>query len=256
VTTVQRALAALRLLGDEPMLASELGSRLGVHESTISRLVQILEADGFVRRDGDRTLRLGPTVFALAQRTLDGLDIRRVAAPYLSQLSASTGQTVHLAEFGGSEVVYIDKVESRRPLRMYSRIGAVAPIFCTGVGKAIAAYLPSATQESIAKSTKYVRYTPNTIVGAKAFLEELTRIRERGYALDLGEHEPVIRCAAAPIRDAAGHVRNSLSVSIPTFDGELDDVIPLVLAAAAGVSAELGWSSANGQAAAISFGPE
>jgi DNA-binding IclR family transcriptional regulator len=245
-TSVERALDVLKIVGSESPTARELARKLGVHEATVSRLVQTLESEGFVKREDDRRIRLGSTMFTLAQRALDDLDIRRVAAEHLGRLNAVTGHTIHLAQYEAGTVMYIDKLESLRPVRMYSRIGGMAPLYCTGVGKVIVAFRPIAEQRTLVAGTTFVRHTAHTVAGPAEFLGELRLIRERGYATDQGEHEDAIRCIAAPIREADGSVRNCVSVSALVMDADrLADYVPVLLETTGAISRELGWSGSG-----------
>lgn len=240
--SVERALELLAVVAAEPMGSGELAVRLGVHESTASRLVQTLERQRFVKREPDRRIRLGSRMFALAYLALDGLDVRRVAAPHLLRLNEITGHTVHLGEYEAGEVTYIDKVDSRRPIRMYSRIGAVAPLHCTAVAKAIVGFLPASARERLVDGTVYTPYTETTIRTPEAYLAELRLTEQRGYATDMREHEASIECIAAPIHAADGSVRHSVSIAAPAVATEdLSKFVDLLLQTTALVSKELGW---------------
>jgi DNA-binding IclR family transcriptional regulator len=244
--TVDRALRILTDLGAGPKSLDQLSTLLDVHKSTALRLLQTLESQGFARHDEQHRYRLGPRVFALAQQALDELDIRRLVAPHLASLNQAHGHAVHLASYVDGVVVYIDKYDSRHPVRMNSRIGAVAPPHCTAVGKVLLAGLPEARRQAALGRLDFARYTPNTITDPAAFEAELGKVAAQGYAQDRAEHEDFINCVAAPIRDASGSVLAAASISVAepvlTFPGVLA-LLPDLLAAADAASAELGWSA-------------
>ena len=244
--TVDRALRILADLGGGPKTLDQLAALLGVHKSTALRLLQTLEAQGFARHDEQHRYRLGPRLFALAHQALDELDIRRIAAPHLAALNQRHGHTVHLAAYVEGTVVYIDKYEGRHPVRMNSRIGALAPAHCTAVGKVLLAGLPEPLRKSAISRLGFERYTPNTITNLDAFEAELAKVAAQGYAQDRAEHEDYINCVAAPIRDAGGAVLAAASVSVPepvlNHSGVLA-LLPDLLSAADAASAELGWSA-------------
>jgi DNA-binding IclR family transcriptional regulator len=173
--------------------------------------------------------------------------VRRLAAPHLAALNQVHGHTVHLAAYVDSSVVYIDKYDSRHPVRMASRIGAVAPAHCTAVGKILLAGLPPARRKVAIERLGFERCTPNTITDAELFAAELDRVAAQGHAQDRAEHEEYINCIAAPIRDAAGDVLAAVSISVPEpvlgFEGVLA-LLPDLLATAGAASAELGWTTA------------
>ena len=243
--SVERALTLVRALADGPKTLDQLAERIDVHKSTVLRLLRSLEAHRFVQRDGVRYYRLGTGLFDLAHRALEDRDVRRLVEPALRELNAATGHTVHLASYEGGEVIYIDKYESRHNVRMYSRIGKRAPLYCTAVAKVLAAALPEPERRRIAESIDYVKFTGTTITSAPAYLVELEQVAERGYALDNAEHEDFIHCVAAPIRGTRGEVLAAMSLSVPELVLDLDGLLRLVpdlLAAARAASAECGWS--------------
>jgi DNA-binding IclR family transcriptional regulator len=244
--TVDRALRILTDLGDGPKTLDQLAALLGVHKSTVLRLLQTLESQGFARHDEQHRYRLGPRLFALAHQALDELDIRRLAAPHLAALNQKHGHTVHLAAYVDGSVVYIDKYDGRHPVRMNSRIGALAPAHCTAVGKVLLAGLPEPRRKGAISRLGFERYTPNTITDPGVFEAELAKVAAQGHAQDRAEHEEYINCVAAPIRDAAGTVLAAASLSVPeptlTYSGVLA-LLPDLLSAADAASAELGWTA-------------
>jgi DNA-binding IclR family transcriptional regulator len=241
--TVERALTILEFLADQPRGLGEVAEHLSVHKSTASRLLQTLETQGFVRHDSAYLYRLGPRLFSLAFRTLSTLDIRASAAPHLRRLGELTGQTVHLAALDGNEVLYIDKVESSQAVRMYSRIGKPAPLYCTGVAKAILAFRPEDERRALAEGLLYTPHTRRTLTTPAAFLAELERVRARGYAIDDREHEEYVHCIAAPVRTPDGEVRHGLSISTTTMSltrRQLLELVPALLETATAIEKEVG----------------
>ncbi|MDA3648758.1 IclR family transcriptional regulator [Saccharopolyspora indica] len=242
--SLERGLAVLTSLAAGPQTLDQLAQRLGVHKSTAMRLLRSLEAGRFVRREDVHHYRLGSALFDLAHQALEDLDVRDVARAHLLELNGIGGHTVHLATLEDDHVIYIDKVDSKHPVRMYSRIGRRAPVHCTAVGKALVADWPPAQRGQFAEALTYPKLTANTIDSATRFLTELDRVRDQGYAVDRSEHEDFIHCIAAPIRNHRGETIAAVSLSVPKvlldFDGLLG-LVDDVLRAAGGVSAELGW---------------
>ena len=138
--TVRRAMSIIECISERPSSIGDVADLLGVHKSTALRLLQTLEP-GFARRLEDGRWTVGVQLIAIAQRALDSIDVRAVAHPYLQRLSALAGQTVHLGQLIGDDVVYVDKVEGQGQVRMYSRIGRTASMHASGVAKAIVAFL-------------------------------------------------------------------------------------------------------------------
>ncbi|MER7729903.1 IclR family transcriptional regulator [Streptomyces erythrochromogenes] len=237
--SVERALGILPLLAKGPAGLGDVADELGVHKSTALRLLRTLNEGGFVYRCPDGRYRLGARLFALAAEAIENLDVREVARPHLAGLNQATGHTVHLALHQDDEVVYVDKVDSRYPVRMYSRIGRPVPLTVAAVAKLLLADLPEAERRALAHRIDYPRYTARSTPDAEAFLRELDRVREQGWATDLGGHEESINCLGAPVRGPDGRVVAALSVSAPGVvlpaDGLLE-LLPQVLRTAGAIS--------------------
>ncbi|MCL2553131.1 MAG: helix-turn-helix domain-containing protein [Actinomycetia bacterium] len=249
--TVDRALTILPLLAEGPAGLDQVAARLDVHKSTALRLLRTLHAHGLVYRQQDQRYRLGARLFALAQQAVEALDIREIAHPYLAELNERTGHTVHLAVYEQGEVVYIDKVESRYPVRMYSRIGRPVALTVAAVAKLLLADLPEPERRAVAERLEYPRYTARSTPDAAAFLAELARVREQGWATDLGGHEESINCIGAPLYGPDGRVCAAMSVSAPNVVVAAADLLrlrPLVLRTAEAVSAELSGTTVPGPA--------
>ncbi|MCH6162296.1 IclR family transcriptional regulator [Streptomyces marispadix] len=239
--TVDRALSILPLLAEGPANLEQVANRLGVHKSTALRLLRTLHEHGIVHRQPDHRYRLGARLFALAQQAVENLDVRETAHPHLVELNERTGHTVHLAVHEEDEVLYIDKVESRYPVRMYSRIGKPVAITVAAVAKLLLADLPEQERRSLAERLDYPRYTARSITDATAFLAELAKVREQGWATDLGGHEESINCVAAPVRGPDGRAVAAMSVSAPNVVVSADELLtllPLVRRTAEAISDE------------------
>lgn len=169
-----------------------------MHKSTALRLLRTLHEHGLVYRQSDQRYRLGARLIALAQEAMENLDIREIAHPHLVRLNEQCGHTVHLAVYEESEVLYIDKVESRYPVRMYSRIGKPVAITVAAVAKLLLADLPEVERRAVADKLDYPMYTARSTPNAPAFLRELEKVRDQGWATDLGGHEESINCVGAP----------------------------------------------------------
>jgi IclR family transcriptional regulator, acetate operon repressor len=245
-SSLRRALAILSQVecsGGRGLSLSDLAESLGFNKSTILRLSAPLQEAGLVARDADTgRFRLGLGALRLGQAYLSTLDLRTVAAERLRQLQRAAQQTCHLVVYEAPEVVYIDKVENEANVRMGSRVGSRAPMYCTAVGKAILAWLDDAEVAAVINAG-LPPVTQHTITAPDRLRVELHRIRDRGYAVDDRENEPDVRCVAAPIFDHEDHVVGALSVSGLTSrmtTAAIHGLAPLVVRAARQVSHELG----------------
>lgn len=218
VQVLERALKILEALARERegLGLNELARRVGLHKSTTYRLLHTLKEYGYVDQDntyGHKKYTLGFKILELSGSLLEGLDVRKVARPYLEQLAAQTQEVAHLVIPDGDEAVYVDKVEGNRTIRMYSQIGRRVPLHSTAVGKAILACLPWPEVESLLSNKGLPRFTSRTIVDWSTLAEHLEQVRKQGYAVDDGENEEGIRCVGAAILDHRGRVIAALSLS-------------------------------------------
>ncbi|TYB49082.1 IclR family transcriptional regulator [Actinomadura chibensis] len=238
-----RALAILGELGEGPRGLDELAAKIGVHKTTVLRLLRTMQDEGFVHGDANHRYHLGSRLFALAGAALEQRGVRDVAAPHLARLNDDTGETVHLGVYEGGSVVYLDKYDSRHAIRMYSRVGLSMPLHATAIAKVLLADLPEPRRRRVADGIEYTRFTEHTVTGPAELLDELSRVAAQGYALDDAEHETFIRCIAAPVRDATGRVVAAVSISVPAVVLDRDGVLallPRLLETVRAVSADCG----------------
>lgn len=250
VKSVHHALTLLQYVcshdGHQGVSLSELSHLVGLSKPSVYNLLYTLQEFRLVFRDPQNGLyKPGSGLLWLAHQARERFELRSVAFPELEKLWEEVNETVHLAILEDGEIVYLEKRESRRTVRMYSGVGKRAPVHCTALGKAILAYLPQQERSFILAQKGLRRFTPNTITTLEAFENECKKVRERGYALDLGEHEMDIRCVAAPVFDHAGYPIAAISVAIPAFRADqerLENIAPKVLEAARAVSTKLGYT--------------
>ena len=188
--------------------------------------------------------RLGLRLFEVGQIVAQGWEVRAVAAPYITKLLEQLLETVHLAVIDKLEVLYIDKRESGRSLRIVSQVGMRLPAHCTGVGKVLMAYLPPEQRAELINKKGLPRFTKNTLTDVKTLEDELTRVRMQGFAIDNEEIMDGLRCVAAPIRDQTGKVISAISLSGPVsrMEGEwFENAILSVTQTAKEISFGLGY---------------
>lgn len=244
--SLSRGLQILGHLGEGGRSLDQLAAEVGVHKTTVLRLLRTLEAERFVRRDADHRYHLGSRLYQLADTTLQQLSVRDIASPHLRRLSRAVGgQAVHLAVLENATAVYVDKVESSHAVRMYSRVGLPAPIHCTAVGKVLLAAFPERQRNAVIADLDLHAFTPHTIVDPDVFRRELDRVAEQGWAEDAAEHEAFINCVGAPVHDAGGRVVAAVSVSVPDVILDHDQVkalVPTLLEATAAIDSDYSHS--------------
>jgi IclR family transcriptional regulator, KDG regulon repressor len=224
----------------------ELQKATKLSNGTLNRLLNHLTILRFLDFNQETsTYSIGTRLMTWAHHALQDLPIKQAATNVLTTLRDQIDETVHLAILDGSHLLYVDKKESTKSIRMYSSIGRTAPLHCTGVGKAILAFERPEIIESVISSLEFKQYTPTTIGNAKDLRKELEQIRKQGYALDNGEHEPEIRCVAAPILNSHGVSIGGISISAPAFRIEENYQgvwAQLVTQSAQTITKNLGWA--------------
>lgn len=221
-----------------------LSRELGFNKSTTHRILNTLKSHGFARQEEEsRKYQPGLRIVELGEQVLEGIDIRKEAHQELSRLSDKVNEVVHLGIIEGEEVVYLDKFNPpERPFQIYSSVGKSAPIHCTGLGKAILAFLPESRRERLIEKQELQRFTPQTITSPSKLSEELEDIRKSGFSVDNKEHEEEVRCIGVPIRDHGDKVRAAISVTVPSFRmnlQELKEYVPEAKETAREISSKL-----------------
>ncbi|MBY8870293.1 IclR family transcriptional regulator [Micromonospora sp. PLK6-60] len=243
--SIRRAIDLIRRSAEHPLSLTEAAEVLGVHKSTALRILQTLESARFVRRTGAGTYVLGSGLIELSELALGSMDLRQFAAAHLRGLQRATGHTVHLAQLTGDEIIYIDKVDSPAfdAVKLPSRVGRAVSLYASAVGKTILAYLPSEERDRLLSHVTFERFTETTFADRESLEAELSRVRERGWATDNGEHDAYVMCVAAPVRDSRGRVIAAASITAIEVIANLDQLmsnLPLLMETANQISQELG----------------
>ena len=220
---------------------TEVAQLLQIDKSSASRLVKTLVQHEYLQPErGSRRFVLGKRMYQISWQLLNRMPVREKAKPYLYQLAQATGECSHTAVYSEGKALMIDDVEAEASLRVVGGIGRRIPLHCTAVGKSLLAFshlpLPAVLEQK----------TPRTITQSSALKAHLDEICAAGYALDDEEHEPGVRCLAAPVYDGMGNVIASIGISGPTVrvtDDRIDNLAQQVKRAAAALSAELGYAA-------------
>jgi len=217
--TVGKALAVLDHVANfgRPVRFTELLEQSPYPKATLYRFLQTLTNQAMLSYDPERqTYSPGIRLVRLAHSAWQSASLAPIARPHIDALSAELGATVHLAQLDTAQVLYVDKRNAGDPIPMYSQAGKVGPAYCTGVGKAMMAFLPEAELNRAIAQQSFHRFTPQTLASEAELRAELSAIRERGHAYDREEHEPGIICVAVPILSRSNRVLGALSVTSST----------------------------------------
>ena len=243
VEAVVKAIDVLEAFNDaEDLTLNEISLRVMLNKSRTFRLLHTLADRGYVERnrDGSR-YKLGVKLFERAANVRR--DIRDVARPFMLDLQERFNEMVNLGVLDGSDVLYMDIIESSRPFRMSATVGCRMAAYQTSMGKTILAYLhaddPSCVSHALLENVARQRL--------QALSRELVMVRERGYAIDDEENERGVGCIGAPVLDAEGHPLAALSVSGPEHRimGREKSIAVAVRGACNGISKNLGVHGAG-----------
>lgn len=218
VQSLERALTILNKLSEYPdgIQIARLSEQVGLTKSTTHRLLATLSNMNYVTKDEETDkYKLGLQILFLSRNFLNNTSIVNIAKPYLEKLCQEVNETVHLCMEDRGEVIYVDKIESNQTVRMYSRTGSRAPMYCTAVGKILLSGKNKEEFDKLISKIDFVPKTPTTITSKEAFIKEIEQVKTQGYAIDNSENEAVLRCIAAPIYDHRGKIIASFSISGP-----------------------------------------
>lgn len=195
----------------------ELSTALSLNKSTVHRILNSLICMDYVRQDPETTkYSLSFKICGLSNQILSQNSMIDIARPFIKELSANSGETVHLVQLDGIHATYIDKVEaSQNSVRMISMVGKSIPLYCSGVGKAILADMPDSKIESIWKMSSIQQLTEHTVTRFVDFMNLIEETRRSGYALDNEENEIGVRCIAVSLKGYNGKSTYAISISAP-----------------------------------------
>jgi IclR family acetate operon transcriptional repressor len=218
---------------------SQLAADAQLPLPTIHRLVRTLVDLGYVRQEPSRQYSLGPRLIRLGETTSRMLGTW--ARPHMTKVVAALGESVNLAILDSDQIVYVGQVmASQNSMRMFTEVGRRVEPHSTAVGKAILANEDPAEVRALLARTGMAARTEHTITTPEAFLAELERTRQRGYALDDGEQEVGVRCVAVAVPDAPQPIALSMSGPMPRMtDDVIKQAAPLLTEAAEAISREL-----------------
>lgn len=245
---VDRALSILELVAErsEGLTNAEISHRLGIPKSSASYILRTLEQRGYLRRARETgRYTIGIKIIGLAKEGLELTDLRQAASPVLVQLVERTRLTAHLAILDHGRAVYIDRAEVPGFLRINTWVGKDLAVHSTAVGKVLTSGLGEPEVRSILEEQGMEPKTPATLVTPQAFLEELYRVRSRGYAVDDEENSPGVRCVAAPVYDIGGRIQAAVGLSGATTQLSRDaetEISRAVVKAALLVSRQMGYT--------------
>lgn len=247
VQSIERAFCILEVLSDynDGLGISELSSKVNLHKSTVHRILGTLTYKGYIKQNQtSNKYSLTLKLFELGNKKVEGTDLLTVSRPYLEELMKKTNEVIHLVVREGTEIVYIDKVEPKKSITMYTRIGMRKPLYCTAVGKAMLALMPENKVQDIWSNSNIKKLTKNTIIDFNELNDNFKTIRATGFAIDDQEVENGIRCVASVVKNHKSAICGAVSISGSIFsftDDKINYFSKILIEYCNKISKELGY---------------
>ena len=223
--TVGKALEVLDSVAayERPVKFSELMENSRYPKATLYRLLQTLTSQNLLSHDPETgNYALGLRLIRLAHAAWEHASLAPIARPFVEELAANAGESVHLAQMDNGQVIFVEKLKATDRFETLAQVGKVAPAYCTGVGKAMLAFIAPKRLDIVLQQQSFYPYTRATHSSAESLLGELPGIRRDGIAFDREEHEEGIVSIAAPIFISNGRVIGALSVATSTTRYDLN----------------------------------
>jgi IclR family transcriptional regulator, acetate operon repressor len=227
-SSAERALRILALLAAEgrAMSLAELSLRIELPKATVHRICQQLVDTGHMLRDTDeKSFVLGRALRQLALDTLNHDTVRGMRHTVLDALVRDIGETCNFTTLDGAQVLYLDRVEARWPLRLTLDVGAHVPLHCTASGKLFLAHLSLEIRERMLAKITLEALTPNTITRIGQLRDECETIAARGYSTDNEEFIAGLVALAVPVFGKQNEVRAAIAVHAPSARMPLTQIV-------------------------------
>jgi len=219
VRAVERALDVLLCFTKQTpeLTMTQIAEQVGIHKSTVHRLLATLENKRFVQRDQDTGIyRLGIRILQMAYVTLEHNDLRQLSTPFMRHLCEQYEENIHLAVLDDIDVIFVNIFEGSRRVKLAAAIGQRLPAFATASGKAILGFMPEGKVQRIL-DRGMLQYTPYTLHTKDVILGDLKTVKELGFAVSEQEYEEQINAVAAPIFDLEDQPIASIAVAGPAY---------------------------------------
>ena len=220
INSLAKGLSVLQAFGEagHPLTLSEVAKALKANSTTATRFCYTLTELGFIQKDGQRRYHLTPKILTLGHSYISGLAWQEVAQYYLEALFKEVQETVNLSILEDSEIMYLLRIRKRKYLPFDIQIGTKLPVYCTAMGKVLMAMGPPKRTQSILKVLEFKPLTARTITRLDRFMDELDKVRKKGYAINDEELSIGNRAIAAPILHKQGYAIAAINIAVPTTE--------------------------------------
>lgn len=243
---VGHAVRLIRVLAEEPQAigVSEISRKMGLNKNMVFRILQSLEEEGWVFCGEGAKYRLSLLPFQITSRAVERMPLSVAAAPYLQHLWEKFGESTYLGVRRNREVLYLQHLDSIKPVKVAGAVGRSYPLHCTAPGKVLLAWESAEFQKEFWQ-LDLKQYTEHTITAPELLAAELDKVRSQGFAIDNEEYGRGIVCIAAPIFDFTQAVVGAIGCSFSTVEQEANSLYQAcgkeLLSASASISSLMGF---------------
>jgi len=246
---IARSLEVLEILSrqQDHIGVRELAALVRISPATAERILATLNVCGYVKKSVDGRYAITTKILQVAENLLERMELPRIATPVLRDVRDRCDETVSLFVVEGTQRVCITCEHSRQGIRRVVPIGSSLPLYAGASGKLLLAFLPDNAREKILSRASFQRFTDQTVTDAKALRLEMDCIREKSYAVSLGERVSGAASVATPVRDAKGTVVAAFTISAPRdrFEAAASSLVELALEGSARISEQMGYRSST-----------
>jgi IclR family transcriptional regulator, KDG regulon repressor len=220
----QSVIKALKLLNyftlENPRLSlADIARMSGLTKPTAYRLLKSLEEEGFLTRNDhnpdDKDYMLGLRLFELGNMVAEGMELRKIALPYMESLRNAINEVVHLVILDRNEALYVERVETDQPMKLSTRIGLRTPLYAGSAPRLLLAYMNENDRKQILNEMKISPFTQSTVKNVEELQLLLDEIKENGYSVSFNELLPGTLGISVPIKNHKSAVIASLTIAIP-----------------------------------------
>ncbi|MGG6313374.1 IclR family transcriptional regulator [Paenibacillus macerans] len=212
--TVVRSMDLLQLfLTHSKLNINEMAKLSGIPKTSVLRMIGSLEEMGFLKKDPEGCYSLGLLFLQYGNLVAERLDIRHIALPVMQRLRDDIQEAIHLVLRDGNECIYIEKLDTDNPVRLFTKIGRKAPLYAGAASRIILAFMPEQEREEYLDGVRLQPIASGTITSKKDLIEVLERCRCTGFSFSRSELENYTAELSAPIFDHTGQIIAALSTA-------------------------------------------
>jgi IclR family transcriptional regulator, pca regulon regulatory protein len=248
IKSLEKGLNIISLLSQHgsPLKLEDLVRISGLRKTSCFRILQTLTRSGFILKDKETCgYFIGPKMISIGLTTLERTGIRELALPFMKEIRQKTGATVNLAILNGSDVIFVERLQSAHIIEGNLSVGSRLSAHLSSMGKAMLAHLSEAELNAVVKQIRFEKKTDKTIASVRAFKEELKKIRAAGFAVNNEELATGLFAIAVPLLNHTGAAVAGLNISFllarHSREEAAHNFVPMIMKAGREISAMMGF---------------